>query len=85
MTKIGTRDHHVLLALLRDIRTRAGIRQIDVAERMNVPQSMVSKYELGERRLDVLELRDVCAALDVPLIDFIRELETRLDHDDEAE
>ena len=85
MTKIGTRHHHVLLALLRDFRTRAGIRQIDVAERMNVPQSMVSKYELGERRLDVLELRDVCAALDLSLIDFVRELETRLDREDEAE
>ena len=85
MTKIGTHDYQVFLALLREIRTTAGVRQVDIAERMGVPQSMVSKYELGERRLDVLELRDICAALDVSLTDFVRKLESRLDRTDETE
>ena len=85
MTKIGTRDHQIFLALLKETRTRAGVRQIDIAERMGVPQSMISKYELGERRLDVLELREVCAALGVSLTDFVRKLESRLDRTDETE
>jgi hypothetical protein len=38
----------------------------------------VSKYETGERRLDVIELRAVCAALGVPLQTFLRRLEKRL-------
>jgi len=32
----------------------------------------VSKYELGTRRLDLLELRDVCKELGVSLVDFVR-------------
>lgn len=36
-----------------------------VAERLEVPQSFVSKYEPGERRLDVIELRDIAGVLGV--------------------
>ena len=61
--------------LLRKIRTEAGIRQADLAERLGRPQSFVSKYESGERRLDVIELWEVCRALEVPLVDFARRLE----------
>ena len=85
MTKIGTQDHQVFLALLREIRTRAGVRQVDIAKRIGVHQSMISKYELGQRRLDVLELRDICAALGVSLTNFVRELESQLDRTDETE
>ncbi len=56
-----------LVALLRAYRTEAGLRQVDVAERLAVPQSFVSKYESGERRLDLLELEQVCKALGVRL------------------
>jgi transcriptional regulator with XRE-family HTH domain len=42
------------------------------------PQSYVSKYELGERRLDVLEVREVCRALGYSLAEFVKKLEARL-------
>lgn len=61
-----------LLSLLRQIREEAGLRQIDVATRLDQPQSFVSKYESGERRLGLLELEQVCAACGVDLVDFIR-------------
>jgi len=64
-----------LSRLLREHRERARLRQVDVAERLNEPQSFVSKYESGERRLDIVELRQVCAALEVPFIEFIQEFE----------
>jgi transcriptional regulator with XRE-family HTH domain len=38
-------------------------------------QTYVSKYELGERRLDVLELREVCEAIGVGLEEFVKRLE----------
>jgi transcriptional regulator with XRE-family HTH domain len=56
-----------LCALLRDIRRDAGLRQVDVAARLDVPQSFVSKYESGERRLDVIELMSVLNALGTSL------------------
>lgn len=67
-----------MLALLKSKRVNAGLRQIDLAQNLNVPQSMISKYEVGERRIDLLELRDICAALGVSLIEFVEELETLL-------
>ena len=60
------------LELLRQVREEADLRQIDVADRLDQPQSFVSKYESGERRLDLLELELVCAACDIDLTDFVR-------------
>jgi transcriptional regulator with XRE-family HTH domain len=67
-----------LQALLRQVRTDASLTQTDVAQRLGQPQSFVSKYESGERRLDILELREVCQVLGIPLPEFIRRLEEAL-------
>lgn len=64
--------------LLRQIRTDAGFTQAELAERIGVPQSFVSKYESGERRLDILELKEVCQALGSSLLDFVRRLEKEI-------
>ena len=56
---------NVLAALLRKLRTTAGLRQQDLAAKLNQPQSFVSKYESGERSLDLVELREICAAIGV--------------------
>ena len=40
---------------LRKRRREAGLRQADLAERLGVPQSFVSKYESGERLLTFIE------------------------------
>ena len=64
-----------LQQMLRSIRIEAGLRQVDLADRLGQPQSFVSKYEIGERRLDVLELEQVCNCCGITLINFV----TRLD------
>lgn len=38
------------------IRKEAGLSQAQLAMRLGKPPSFVAKYELGERRLDVVEL-----------------------------
>lgn len=73
-----TERQNALLKLLRASREQAGLRQEDVAERLGRPQSFVSKYESGERSLDVLELYDVCVALGISLSDFVVSLEKQL-------
>jgi len=60
------------LGLLRQVREEADLRQIDVAQRLDQPQSFVSKYESGERRLDLLELELVCAACGTGLDEFVK-------------
>ena len=73
-----TQNQRKLQALLRETRRGAGLRQQDLADRIEEPQSFVSKIETGERRLDILELREVCTAMGLTLTDFVELLEQRL-------
>jgi transcriptional regulator with XRE-family HTH domain len=68
--RANRKQQKILLSLLRAIRVEAGLRQADMAAALKVPQSYVSKYESGERRLDPLELRAVCKAAGITLLDF---------------
>ena len=60
-----TEQHDRLCKLLFKARTKRGLTQIQVAEKLGRPQSFVSKYETGERRLDVMEFLEVADALSV--------------------
>jgi transcriptional regulator with XRE-family HTH domain len=71
-------DQERLGALLQELRDEAGLRQVDLAERLRQPQSFVSKYEIGQRRLDLFEVRDVCRALGVSLGEFVRRFDDLL-------
>ncbi|OKJ97527.1 helix-turn-helix domain-containing protein [Amycolatopsis sp. CB00013] len=64
---IYSAEYQLLCTLLRELRLEAGLTQVQVAERLQVPQSFVSKYEAGERRLDLIELMHVTNALDADL------------------
>lgn len=61
--------------LLRGLRMSAGLRQIDVADHLGVPQSFVSKYESGERRLDIVEIRSLCKLFGISLTEFVKRLD----------
>jgi transcriptional regulator with XRE-family HTH domain len=63
-----------LCALLKVHRERAGLTQAAVAKRLKKPQSFVSKYETGERRLDLVEVMDVSDAIGVRPEALLREL-----------
>jgi transcriptional regulator with XRE-family HTH domain len=75
---IYTADQAALQQLLRETRKACGLKQVELALKLGRPQSYVSKYEGGERRLDVLELRQVCRALGVSLVSFVQKLERRI-------
>jgi transcriptional regulator with XRE-family HTH domain len=72
---IFTPEQEILQQVLRQLRLGMGLRQEDIAERLNEPQSFVSKYESGERRLDLIELRQICLAIGVTLQELIRRFE----------
>lgn len=73
----SSRDQRHLLDLLKELRAQAGVTQAEMAKKLGQPQSFVSKYESGERRLDVLELRQVCRACGISVVDFMSRLEER--------
>ncbi|MEI7731752.1 MAG: helix-turn-helix transcriptional regulator [Verrucomicrobiota bacterium] len=71
-------EQESLQFILHEARNEAKLTQAQLADKMGVPQSFVSKYESGERRLDLVELRTVCLAIDLPLIALIRRWEKAL-------
>ena len=71
---IYTERHKRLCELLRKQRKAAGLTQTIVAERLGKPPSYVAKYEGGDRRLDILELMDVAAAIGFDPCRLIRAL-----------
>lgn len=71
-------ENLALAALLREMREKQGLVQTQFAARVGRNQTYVSNVELGIRRLDVVELRDYCAALGVSLQDFVQMWEARL-------
>ena len=67
-----------LVSLLREMRIEAGLTQVDLAARIEKDQAYVSRYESGQRRLDVLEVREICQVIGVTLEEFAKRLEGAL-------
>ncbi len=60
---IGPNHHKAVGALLAKARKEASVTQDELAARLGKPQSFVSSYENGQRRVDVLELVAIAGAL----------------------
>lgn len=59
------RHYQSMLGLLRDLRERAGMTQVELGKRLGNTQTFVSKMERGERRVDIVEFAEICDALGV--------------------
>jgi transcriptional regulator with XRE-family HTH domain len=71
---IYTKRYRRFLALLREARIASNTTQNQLAEMIGVSQSVISKMESGERRLDVVEVYDICHALGVNTQQFFTNL-----------
>ena len=75
MTKsVFTPSYARFRELLIEAREGACLTQWQLAERLSRPQSYVSKFERGERRLDVVEFLDVARALSIDPLNLLRQL-----------
>lgn len=54
---IHSNEYRTVIKKLREAREAAGLTQADVAEKLGKPQSYISKIERGERRIDIVELK----------------------------
>ncbi len=62
-TALHTRRYKAFIERLRKAREEAGITQVELAKALKRSQTWVSKCELGERRVDFVELEDIANAL----------------------
>jgi len=70
-------DQRIVGECLIAARVRAGATQREVADRLGKPQSFVSAYETGQRRVDVLELIAIAEALGSDPLAVFREIVRR--------
>lgn len=78
---VFTAEYGVLLRVLRELRQRQGITQVQLAEKLGETQSRVSKYERGEHRLDMVEMRTICRAMGIELAELVAEWEKAIETD----
>lgn len=74
-SSVFTKKYELFKGLLTQYRKDADVTQQVLAERLNKHQSFVSKYESGERRLDLIEFLEVAEALQFDPFEFIKKLE----------
>ncbi|EOG7617899.1 XRE family transcriptional regulator [Vibrio cholerae] len=72
---VFSKKYEIFRLLLVSERKEAGVTQRSLAEQLGKPQSFVSKYENGERRIDLVEFLDIAAALQFDAYEFIKNLE----------
>ncbi|WP_454872438.1 helix-turn-helix domain-containing protein [Paraburkholderia xenovorans] len=77
---IYTEHYSLLLSTLREARKKAGLSQVELAKRLELTQSIIGKCERGERRLDVIELREWCGAIGLTLSELVSDLEAAISH-----
>lgn len=68
-------QNQLLKVHIRDLRKSAGLTQSELAKALDKPQSYVSKYESGERRLDIIELREIVHCCGSCLEKFVKKFE----------
>lgn len=68
--------HQRVIAMLTAARKRIGIRQQELAERMQIPQSYVSRMEQGHRQIRLCEFFLLATALEFDVVKAVRQLTT---------
>jgi transcriptional regulator with XRE-family HTH domain len=68
-------EYDIVRNLIREFRLGAGVKQAELSEALGKPQPYISAIETGNRRIDIVEIRDICRVLDITLPNFVDALE----------
>lgn len=78
MSNIYETNYKIFADCLRDFRLQSKMTQQELASLLGCTQSYISKYEQGQKRLDIVEIRNICNALGISLVEFVTEYEERI-------
>ncbi len=78
MKSVFTKEYTKFVEFLIEARKTAGLTQQELALKLKRPQSFVSKYERGERRLDVIEFLQVAKEMGLSATNIVSDLERDL-------
>lgn len=79
-TSAHSAETRVLTSLLRKFRQDANLTQFQMAKKLRVSQSAISKIERGEIRLDLVQLRRWCLATGISLVELASAFEHGATH-----
>jgi ribosome-binding protein aMBF1 (putative translation factor) len=57
---------------IKEVRVNRNLKQVELAKKLKKPQSFVSKYETGERKLDFVEISEICKACGISVEEFVK-------------
>lgn len=75
-------QYEIFRKMLVHARGVAGLTQVQVAAGLGQPQSFVSKYERGERRLDFTEFIEIAGLLNINIAEFLEAYQEGVKHKD---
>lgn len=67
---IHSKEYKEFIQKLVAARLQAGLTQVQVGQKLNKPQSYISKIERTERRIDIIELKQLLRIYKVNLAKF---------------
>jgi len=70
--------YQIFRSLIVSAREKSGLTQVQIAERLGKPQSFISKYERGERRLDFPEFIELADVLGIDVADFVNRYQSAI-------
>jgi transcriptional regulator with XRE-family HTH domain len=73
LRSVYSENYRLFLKLIISARRDSGFTQQELAKILKRPQSFISKYERGERRLDLIEFLEILSALGLDPSDFIKD------------
>ncbi|WP_414551387.1 helix-turn-helix domain-containing protein [Anabaena sp. CCY 0017] len=71
---VYSEEYYRFRQMLIEVRKAANFTQAELSAKLKRPQSYVSKYERGERRLDLIEFLELVQVLEIDALAFIQEL-----------
>lgn len=71
-------EYDVFLALLKARRVKAGLTQVECSSALGRPQSFMSDVERGVRRLDIIQINDLCCVLGCDLVELIQDFSEKI-------
>ena len=77
-------SYRAVIKLLIAERKRAGFTQVQVAEKLGVYQSAISKIERLERRADIVEVFEICKAMGISRTEFAKRVKEVIDNTEKS-
>ncbi len=71
---VSPEHHQIVGAALAAARREAKLTQVELARRLGKPQSVVSGYETGKRRVDVVEFLLIARTLGADPVEIFTEI-----------